>query len=294
MLVINWMYTGTLMVDTDRLSNITRLASTLGIANLIQTVAKLASMDNISEETQSESNQDLKVKNFTKNRESASPTYFELRKDQFAQSRSPSPLHRDESPRKRSTTQPLENINKKVKQESLPLLQNILTQFPLNPSFIQTFASNLANKEKESWVNNFATDLGHLGPDIKQLEVLGKLHSNVNDAAAEKDSFDGSQSQLANILTAAAKLKQVAEQAIKSDDAKVEAGAGSNCRKLAFHEPRPCPVCRRMYRDAATLRTHTAIMHSEGTEPFRCSCGVAFGTKFEMYQHKKAGHPPVK
>ena len=26
----------------------------------------------------------------------------------------------------------------------------------------------------------------------------------------------------------------------------------------------------------------------------RCSCGVAFGTKFEMYQHKKAGHPPVK
>ena len=27
---------------------------------------------------------------------------------------------------------------------------------------------------------------------------------------------------------------------------------------------------------------------------FRCSCGVAFGTKFEMYQHKKAGHPPVK
>ena len=214
MLVINWMYTGTLMVDTDRLSNITRLASTLGIANLIQTVAKLASMDNISEETQSESNQDLKVKNFTKNRESASPTYFELRKDQIAQSRSPSPLHRDESPRKRSTTQPLENINKKVKQESLPLLQNILTQFPLNPSFIQTFASNLANKEKESWVNNFATDLGHLGPDIKQLEVLGKLHSNVNDAAPEKDSFDSSQSQLANILTAAAKLKQVAEQAI--------------------------------------------------------------------------------
>ena len=89
-------------------------------------------------------------------------------------------------------------------------------------------------------------------------------------------------------------------------------GAG---RKLAFHEPRPCPTCQvtiawlitkyrklciaskrvkcvlnivtmtlflfesfypammelfqRMYRDAATLRTHTAIMHSEGPEPFR-------------------------
>ena len=40
-------------------------------------------------------------------------------------------------------------------------------------------------------------------------------------------------------------------------------------QKLAFHEPRPCPICKRMYRDAATLRTHTAIMHSEGSEPFR-------------------------
>lgn len=35
-------------------------------------------------------------------------------------------------------------------------------------------------------------------------------------------------------------------------------------RKLAFHEPRPCPTCKRMYRDAATLRTHMAIMHAEG------------------------------
>ncbi|MPC43121.1 hypothetical protein E2C01_036759 [Portunus trituberculatus] len=37
-------------------------------------------------------------------------------------------------------------------------------------------------------------------------------------------------------------------------------------RKLAFHEPRPCPTCKRMYRDAATLRTHMAIMHAEGRE----------------------------
>ena len=26
---------------------------------------------------------------------------------------------------------------------------------------------------------------------------------------------------------------------------------------------------------------------------FRCSCGVDFVTKYEMYQHKKTGHPPV-
>ena len=44
---------------------------------------------------------------------------------------------------------------------------------------------------------------------------------------------------------------------------------GEENRKLAFHEPRPCPTCKRMYRDAATLRTHTAIMHSKGKEPFK-------------------------
>lgn len=61
-------------------------------------------------------------------------------------------------------------------------------------------------------------------------------------------------------------------------------------RKLAFHEPRPCPTCKRMYRDAATLRTHMAIMHAEGKEPFSCSCGALFRTKYDMYQHKKNGH----
>ncbi len=61
-------------------------------------------------------------------------------------------------------------------------------------------------------------------------------------------------------------------------------------RKLAFHEPRPCPICRRMYRDAATLRTHTAIMHAEGRDPFACLCGELFRTKYEMYNHKKNGH----
>lgn len=65
---------------------------------------------------------------------------------------------------------------------------------------------------------------------------------------------------------------------------------GDPPRKLAFHEPRPCPICRRMYRDAATLRTHTAIMHAEGRDPFACLCGELFRTKYEMYNHKKNGH----
>ena len=45
-----------------------------------------------------------------------------------------------------------------------------------------------------------------------------------------------------------------------------------------------------MYRDAATLRTHTAIMHAEGRDPFACLCGELFRTKYEMYTHKKNGH----
>lgn len=65
---------------------------------------------------------------------------------------------------------------------------------------------------------------------------------------------------------------------------------GEPPRKLAFHEPRPCPICRRMYRDAATLRTHTAIMHAEGRDKFACLCGELFRTKYEMYNHKKNGH----
>ncbi len=72
------------------------------------------------------------------------------------------------------------------------------------------------------------------------------------------------------------------------DDGSVTASG----RKLAFHEPRPCPVCKRVYRDAATLRTHTAIMHTDGATPFFCSCGSPFRTKYEMYVHKKNGHKP--
>jgi len=233
-----------------------------------------------------------------------SPTYLKRRSSSPIHCNSPS---REPSPpiQNFGKRQSLENINnmaanKKLKLETLPMLQSILTQFPLNPSFIHSFAGNLANKEKDSWSDNSITgvDVGYTAPgtDGNSIEALGKLQS-INEAKPGLlGPMESSQNQLANILTAAAKLKQVAEQAIKSDNAEIKSdGVGQpGSRKLAFHEPRPCPVCKRMYRDAATLRTHTAIMHSEGTEPFRCSCGIAFSTKFEMYQHKKAGHPPVK
>ena len=108
--------------------------------------------------------------------------------------------------------------NKKLKLETLPMLQSILTQFPLNPSFIHSFAGNLANKEKDSWSDNSITgvDVGYTAPgtDGNSIEALGKLQS-INEAKPGLlGPMESSQNQLANILTAAAKLKQVAEQAI--------------------------------------------------------------------------------
>lgn len=68
---------------------------------------------------------------------------------------------------------------------------------------------------------------------------------------------------------------------------------GDQDATLAFHEPRSCCQCGKMYRDASTLRTHTAIMHTEGLDPFVCSCGSLFRTKYAMYLHKRQGHPSL-
>ncbi|XP_046623542.1 uncharacterized protein LOC124306690 [Neodiprion virginianus] len=62
----------------------------------------------------------------------------------------------------------------------------------------------------------------------------------------------------------------------------------SQHRKLAFHEPRPCDICNRVYRDAATLRQHTFTMHSAGTHV--CGCGAYFYTKYDMLIHRKQAH----
>ncbi|XP_048511458.1 protein abrupt-like isoform X1 [Athalia rosae] len=59
-------------------------------------------------------------------------------------------------------------------------------------------------------------------------------------------------------------------------------------RKLAFHEPRPCDICNRVYRDAATLRQHTFTMHTAGT--YFCGCGAYFFTKYDLLVHKKQAH----
>ena len=59
---------------------------------------------------------------------------------------------------------------------------------------------------------------------------------------------------LASLLTAAAKLAAVAEQTMAASPPDPDPGA----RKLAFHEPRPCPACGRMYRSEGRL--HCALL----------------------------------
>ena len=99
------------------------------------------------------------------------------------------------------------------------MLQSILSQFPLNPTLIQSLTGNLAPKEKDPWPGSipFSTETpGYFAADLSQLEALEKLKSlkEASSLAGVAGSFGGnSQNQLANILTAAAKLKQVAEQA---------------------------------------------------------------------------------
>lgn len=65
-------------------------------------------------------------------------------------------------------------------------------------------------------------------------------------------------------------------------------GDGGSENRLAFYEARPCSICGKMYRDAASLRTHTSIMHTTWRDGFECSCKMVFQTKHEMYQHRRS------
>ena len=201
-----------------RLPALTELAVTLGIPSLVRVVAQREAKTRAA---------------------SVSPTYFQRRSpspdpapDAASPPVSPPPSSVPLLPRlpaiKRSAAAVSASENggsKKVKLEAHPMLQSILTQFPvpLNPAFLQSFAGNLATKEKDPWSASFPAEAGpgpgpgHLGHDVNHLETLGKLQS-LKEASAGGGAFGNSQSQLANILTAAAKLKQVAEQAISMID----------------------------------------------------------------------------
>ena len=221
--MIRWLYTGSVTVDVDKMPGVMELAATLGLDNLLQTVSRSVKSEDESDREQKmtiSAEQERKVQQQQVLSEIA-PTYFKRRPSSPITCKSPSP-----EPSVQTAThhfgkrQSLENINltgsKKLKLETLPMLQSILTQFPLNPSFIHSFAGNLANKEKDSWSDS--RDVGYPAPGSDAgghaIEALGKLQT-INEAKPGLlgPPVESSQNHLANILTAAAKLKQVAEQA---------------------------------------------------------------------------------
>jgi len=235
--VINFLYTGQVTIQSDRMEAVASLALSLGLPTLVSAVSRILCRPQPPQTPPSKPSP-------------ASSPHIPQRRPS---SPSPPPSPPVSPPSLKRPASP---------QQGMPSQRPRMTPNPMLQSILQQAA--LANRA-----------------DLPSEPIfLPTTHSNVHT------------SQLATILTAAAKLKQVAEQAMQGPPLEAASSEGGG-RKLAFHEPRPCPTCQRMYRDAATLRTHTAIMHSEGPEPFRCSCGISFGTKYEMYQHKKAGHPPL-
>ena len=227
LLVVRFLYTGTISVPRDRVAAVTEIAVTLGLSKLIETVTNIVKMETSSDDVE----QVQKTQLPPKVRTSVSPTYFERRVSE----QTPSPPSCPPCPPSTQPSRPgdkrqnmsgsSENLspNKKIKMESHPMLQSILSQFPLNPTFIQSLAGNLAPKEKDPWSDNISATPprlisetpGYFAADLNQLEALGKLQSLKEASSLGGGAYAGSsQNQLANILTAAAKLKQVAEQAI--------------------------------------------------------------------------------
>ena len=201
MMVVSFLYTGQCYVPASRLPAVTDIATSLGVSSLIKALGKTVK----SEE------EEKKVR-------SASPTYFQLRSlspvnCSGSPSRSVSPP--SVSNKRTASPRPESGPTKAIKLESLPMLQSILTQFQLGSSLVPPFPANLALKDKESFRENFPTDFGFFGGELNNLETLGKLKSfsETNDRDGGSP-YGNSPTQLASLLTAAAKLKQVAEQAI--------------------------------------------------------------------------------
>ena len=226
LLVISFIYTGAISARADRIPAITDIAVTLGLSRLLETLAKI-----VKTETGPDIEDVHKSQLTQKVRTSMSSTNLERRSSE----RTPSPPALNLSPmlptlslpsehpgKRQGSCGATENVspNKKIKMESHPMLQSILSQFPLNPTLIQSLTGNLAHKEKDPWPvgsPSSAETSSYFPTDLSQLETLEKLQSlkEASSLAGVAGSFGvNSQSQLANILTAAAKLKQVAEQAI--------------------------------------------------------------------------------
>ena len=96
------------------------------------------------------------------------------------------------------------------------MLQSILSQFQLGSPLLSPFPTNFPLKDKDNFHENIPTELGYFGGEGNNHESLGKLQpfTEGSEGGGSYSPFGRSPTQLASILTAAAKLKQVAEQAV--------------------------------------------------------------------------------
>ena len=185
----------------------------LGISSLVLTVTEMINKENKKEEVFKGCNKVIKG-NLTHPRSEnvatlSSPTYFE-RRSCSPQSRSVSPVSV-----KRSSSPPQEEPIKKRKMGGVPMLQSILTQLPLS-SLPSTADGNSLDREKEArWPESLPQEIAYMGTEFNQLEALGKLQSLSDPISGSGGAYPGCSSQLASLLSAAAKLKQVAEQAMR-------------------------------------------------------------------------------
>ena len=203
-LVVRFLYTGQAQVPAARLSAVTEIAAALGVSSLISALGRTVKTERA----------ERKVVNSSQ-LSSGSPTYFQLRSVSPVNCSSVSPARSvspPSLPTKRSAS-PLSSLpNKALKLESLPMLQSILTQFQLGSGLVPPFSPNLSLKEKDNFPGEAPGELGYFGGDLKPLP--GLTEHGERGGGGGSGGFGSSPAQLANILTAAAKLKQVAEQAI--------------------------------------------------------------------------------
>ena len=206
-MVVRFLYTGQTQVPAARLSAVTEIAAALGVSSLISALGRTVT---------------VKTERPEKKASSGSPTYFQLRSVSPVNCSSVSPARSvspPSLPTKRSAS-PLSSLsslsslpNKALKLESLPMLQSILTQFQLGSPLVPPFSPSLPLKEKDN-LQEAPGDLGYFGGDLKHLQSLAEQ----GDRGGGSGGFSSSPAQLANILTAAAKLKQVAEQALSESN----------------------------------------------------------------------------
>ena len=220
--------------QASRLPAVTEIGVALGLSSLMLAITEMVNKENKKDENmfsacskvikaskQQEASTSISSRPQVYQRlaTSSSPTYFERRSSSplysvSPQSRSVSPVP---APHKRSVSPSAEEPTKKARLCGVPMLQSILTQLPLNKPLGLAMQGKLPGREKEQKWDSLSTDMAFMGTDLGQqqqkLDTAGQLRGLGDQGGL--GNFPGCSSQLASLLSAAAKLKAVAEHAMR-------------------------------------------------------------------------------